>query len=390
MNNNNNGKNHKWNLIALENSALDAYYNWEKNNTETTRTTLFLAINDLAYAILNVGGYIRTVENLEELAYEYALYLFERILTGNLKLHAKTKFPLQFYISKNIKHIIKQKRNNNWQDLIIDLESLLKSKNDEEIIGKSTDNQFDKFYLANQLLDALKLFYDNSDIERILPIAINMIYDRAYYYIPSSYPTDIQDFCITLIALSKHFTHKNEIHPKVISSKEALEYAIKNTVFLASIVNSKFFPRELLLSCDIDSLYRLVAILGGKRIRIPNQKELDTLIGVTSAISDMILNGKDKRDALMAAKKKFKLCFSGRINLDRFLSNVIKCMNMFDEHAPSYPIIDIITDRIKELGKNLDVSNLDSQYSINKYCELTEYFVKLTENLTKLNAEHCY
>jgi len=70
----------KYDLVKLEDEALLALSNWGKEDGEETRTQLFQTIQELAYAVLKVGGYDKHNIDYSTVAYEYALYLFERLI----------------------------------------------------------------------------------------------------------------------------------------------------------------------------------------------------------------------------------------------------------------------------------------------------------------------
>lgn len=393
----------KYNFRQLEDDILLAFENWKKEDDSSTRTLMFTTVRDLAYANLVVGKYEKYNLDYEEVAYEYGLYMFERIITGSFTFtpkgdHAEKRFPFNLYVKRNIKHVIfTLRKKSSWQDLLSDLEFLV----DGEVFGESdipdredpVDKTFDQFLYARKLLTSLNIFYSEEEIKRLLGISLEMIYENNRYFVPRNAPEDIKDFTLVLIALSKRLVRDHNINfgidiPKKDLSK-VMAAAVRSTVFLSAVVNSNFFPRELLITLDIDSLYRLVNVCGGQTIKVPSLRELDTVIGSTVAVGKMIMEGKDYNQSIQESKNNLGLVFTNTVNTQFFISKLLEVYDIYKDDPQSSPVISILAMSIKSLDVlfnqlNEKAKDLPAESIIAQYTELAGSFSKFTESLTNI------
>lgn len=397
-------KNHRFNLTSLEDDALLSYKAWEKDQANSElRTNVFLTVKELAYAVLSVGDYTKYNIDYDKCSYEYSLYLFERIIIGTFKMvpHIPgTRFPLQAYMRKNIMHIVLTMKNEvAYHELLTDLEFLLEDfsrPSDDLTIESSIENinfEVDRFKYSGKLLKSLRIFYSLEEIKRLLSLSLELLYNDPFQFLNNDTPKDIRDFCITLVSLAKRLIKDQNINfdtnvPKE-DIKKALTSAVRSTVFLSTVVNTEFFPRELLLTLDIDSLYRLVYILGGQTIKIPTKRELDTLLGAVVTISKSIMEGKDPRVVLNETKKEYDLFFSNTIHMQTLISKALETYNIFSEDKESMPLLNILAmsmGSINILFKQLEKKseNMSTDSIIKEYVELSSSFSKLTESLSNI------
>ena len=356
----------KFNLIQLESDLDVSYQSWVLANNEETRTNLFLSIEKLAFAIISV----KINKNAKDLAYEYALYLFERLILKIFVPVYRDKMPWQSYIDLNLRHIVFSKEKDPWMELISDFEYLM--NNEESIYDFNVDdrNEVNNIIsdLSYELRDYLLMFYTKTDISRMLPISMEFLFSSNQIPLGEGAPKDIKDFLTVLVCLSKRVVSTNSVSKSIrISKKEyskAFGSSIKSTIFLASVVNSDFFPKELLLSLDIDSLHRLILLLGGEKIRIPTQKELNTLIGSVVAVSKMVEGDKDVKKVLNKSKRDLGLVFSHQVNIQNFISKVIG-MSAVSNGRSEDVIINVAFDVMKSVNEVLGgfIDKICSNYS---------------------------
>jgi hypothetical protein len=157
------------------------------------------------------------------------------------------------------------------------------------------------------------------------------------------------------------------------------------------VVHAKFFPQELLLALDVDSMYRLVAVLGGKKIRIPTARELDSLIGAVVSVSKMVLEGKPLNKSLQESKEDLNLVFSDKVNIQYFVSKCLESFNIFDADKPSSPLINILANSIKTLDtlfKSMEKksSTASPEILLDQYIKLSESFSKFTDSLVSISS----
>ncbi len=401
-------------LIGLESKLRQAYTDWEIKDNNLTRINLYTSINDLSVAILEVNKYKNSINNIHEVAYEYTYYLFDRILSKRFVPKViKDRIPWQRYISLNIRHIIsavKKKDFNERMELYEDLEYLVDYSNRKDIDKDSVyweniklntvdtfdnvDKIFDKHELAKKLYKAIKIYYTEEEICRLLPLSLELLSNGKFN--PSNdIPLDLLDFTNILICVSKRLINDSGfISDYSISNKNLLNVvpsAIRSTIFLASVVNSNFFPKELLLALDMNSLYRLVQIKGGKKVRIPTQKELDTLIGSVVSVSKVILDGKNLKSSIRNTRDEYNLVFSDKVNINNFTSKIIDSIGIYGRDKKTLPMIDTIVVSMKSVERLLDlylknIDNADITQIVDSYSELMDSTNSIMENWLKLKS----
>jgi hypothetical protein len=426
----------KYNFRLLERKLKEAYLKWLEWDNKATRHCLFIHIHNLSYAILNVKTKrgAKFPQTNEIIAYEYTIYLFDRIIskTFHPEVKAYSDIPWQKYINLNIRHVIYRdvRKDDNKILLLEDLEFLI-NKMDSKLLHNSVEKQYtDKFdyeTLAHELKILINTFYTDKEIRQYLPICMEILYNDPYHFHNKkrrmNTPIRIIDFYNTVISLSKRILDKyNSDQPyNILTStlKNAMRSSLKSTIFLASVVNANFFPKELLLALDIDSLYRLVNVLGGRQIKIPTIKQLNTIVGSVIVASNIILgneeidkerqkigiknklNGKQhelpKKSSMdlninkcvKDVKQEFDLSFADNINIRKFISNIINIVNTCGEDKNSNPILDRIYIGIKSLDDFFShyinsLDNVNGTEILQTYSEFMKMLNKLTTNLSSM------
>lgn len=405
------GGKRKFDLRALEDKALGAYASWTKSDDQATRTAIFTTVRELTLAILHVGSYEKYRVDYDSVAYEYALYLFERIVVKSFKLVGYTgRFPLQHYISMNIKTVIVSKRDTDhtWHELIQDMEFLIDidepdpgseleravSTGDEE--GRITN----RMHYSIQIWKILAAYYPREEIVRLLPMSLELLNDNPRHIVNPDLPEDLKDFTVVMVAAAKRMVRQDSIFHATDVKRGALSRALaaaaRSTVFLSMVADSSgvsgAFPREFLLALDIDSLYRLVSVMGGKRIRVPTMRQMETLLGSVVAMSKMLLEGETVVDkAVSGAKDDLDLTFSHRFNIHTFISSAMETYNIFGEDKASEPLIDLMIRSIKSLDDLLGTIRERSKTQTNEqllreYKQLSGTFTNFTESLVRISA----
>lgn len=393
------------NLKELEDKALAAYAAWVKRDNESTRTVMFNTIQGLAAAVLEVGTLRNQKLDVNETAYEYALYLFERLITKRFKLNAYDKksgrFPLQHYVRQNIRHVVFSKKSDTqvWKDAVSDLEFMVNevdSPEDLVLIQADASMNFDHMAYGARLLDAIRVFYSYDEIRRLLPIAMESIFSDGPTPVCLEIPDDVRDFNNVLIAMAKRLVRvENVFYGKDVKKgelKKVFAAATRSTTFLATIVNTKFIDKELLLALDIDSLYRMCAILGGRTIKVPHLQDLNTLIGATVAASKMILHGTDKKKAVKEAKREFELAFSPHVSSTYFISKAVESFNVFKDEKSADPVINVLVASINSMNvlfKNLEqtFAGKTTEAKIRHYAELSRSLTQLSEGIIRISTD---
>lgn len=393
---------YRYDLESLEKAVDSSYHAFKKKDNENTRTELFKTIFELSIAILKVGKVGgKLVVTPDEAAYEYSLGLLERLITGAFVPTIKTKMPWQQYINLGLRHYVNPKtKDESWLELVEDLELLINGNaavyGEQQDLEEEQNKEISKQHLSSQLMKALELFYEPDYIRKMLPISIDLLFSNEQDLINSKMPKDIKDFSIVLVCLAKRLASESRVSELSKVSKSQLNKmfssSLRSTVFLASVVNSNFFPRELLLSLDIDSLYRLVQVAGGKKIRVPTQRELDTLIGSVVAVSKMIMEGKEFNKSIRESKKDFDLVFSYQVNIETFCSKIIQSIDLFSDPSQSSPLVSMVLMTIRSLDRlftelTAKIDKTDPETLIKSYEAMSQTMDKMTHILAKLQEQ---
>lgn len=382
----------KYNLPQLEDDLQASYDSFVIEKNQTTQTNLYLDINKLAFAILSVSKSFKHLQNHENIAYEYSLYLFERILLKKFmpKSYNGDRFPWQLYMSKNIKHVAYNIRDDFfWRDQIKDMEFLVgdeQSMCNFQKTKASVDNN-NHLSLANfsdKLLKSLNIFYKIDEINRLLPLCSELILNKNKSILNNKdTPKDIKDFSTILLALTKRLSHNEEINLSRSKSK-IFTSSLRSSIFLSAISNAKIFPKELFLSLDVDSLYRLAHLCGGKLIKIPTEKDLNTLLGAVVSVSKIIQEGKKIKRSVFESKNEFNLMFSKGINLESFMSNIMKSMDIFKEDQKTDPLILVVLNSLKNINYVLkDLSKKDIKTYYPKLKRIVKDLRETLENIER-------
>ena len=395
-------KNYKFNFAGLEDVVTLHYEKIIVTDTAETRTELFKGIFGLTHAILSTGNYSKFgILDYREVAMEYATDLFERIVLGKFRPVYVNRMPWNKYIKLNIRGTLyKDADEVPWDELVSDMEYLLSPDVDHShflVDVPSPERNIRRYELADRLIATLKIYYPIDEIKRLLNISLDMLYTNPRKLLLESMPMDVRDFGTILISVAKRLMYESNVRfgfdvPKSHLTK-VFTSSIRSTVFLSSIVSSDFFPKELLLSLDSDSLSRLVYVMGGKTVRIPTQTELDTLVGAVVTVSKMVLNGDSLNKALGNTRKEMDLVFSRKVNIHNFITKALECHNIFqvDQTNKSTPIVNMCILTIKSIEKVLEnlsnkVETAPAEDVLKSYVELSDTLNKFTQNLISISA----
>lgn len=375
-------------LTELEDQALLAHANWDISDNPETKNDLFVSIKNLSKSVITLL-YSKSNIDFELASYEYSVYLFQRIILRTLDLNNHNgRFPLQHYMRKNVRHIIYSQGNEiTWMNVVNEMDDEEFENEIEDIHSRTVPQEVNCKNLSRKMYDGLGMFYNHEDIKRLYPICRDLFYSNRHCVIPYGLPEDIKNFMMILISLAKRVyvdnKHIFEHHMKDTGSKEfkkRIQSALRSTIFFSAITKSEVFPKELLLALDVDSLYRLVSICGGNTIRIPKERELESLMGAVVTISNMVLDGQDMETAIFKAKKDYGLVMDNRINI-RDLIHKVNCTIDLENDAMSEPMLNMLEKLVKFFDVIVgDLSRLERISSP----DLLRLFTNVSDSITNL------
>ncbi|RLA66556.1 MAG: hypothetical protein DRQ88_05875 [Epsilonproteobacteria bacterium] len=375
----------KWDhdLGALENSLRATYADFLKEETEATKSALFLSIKSLAYSCLAVRrDYKKISMNREEVSYDYGVHLFTRIIKGwRAVAHDGNNFPWQVYIGLNIRNIVFPPIRVNREVLFSNYDEILKEATDVE---PSPEVLLQTYEVANKLMISLQLFFSSAEIKRLYPIAREYI---PQFLANNKMPEDIRHFLSILSGCLRRVVEDNNFNflftPAFNSINEAVFSSVKTSFFLSTL-GSDFlrYPQELFLSLDMSSLIRLSLACGGQEIKIPPFKELNDILAVSTALAKMFVEGKTKDEALSEAKKIFKK--RSGLGIEQLLERCLAVYHATEwENENSFPSLekqlltcsDGLKHLIQQFADSIDKRSLG---------ELVRHFEDITTTLTSI------
>jgi hypothetical protein len=411
-------------MFALEQRAIDTFHAFNKDPmNELKKADLTCSIQELSFAILEIGKKWKKFNiDREAASWEYTTYLMMRVLKGEFPMIPKTKvtgqavvnkdrFPLQKYIDINLQHIVariaNEGENDRWLSAVEDISDLVWTDTaDSEKYssnGKKTDPNYifeilDRKNYAENLIQSLLMFYPIEEVRFKLPLAMNFLGQVVPNNKNSAHvPEDIKTFIKILVPLAKRVVRDSDVKMSVSTifnqdqdPTEILRASVNSSIFLSTIANTDLIDRRLLMSMDIDSLYRLSHIAGGETIKIPKASDIDSVIGVVTAISDGLLSGKDPMKVISSVKKKWDLNFVVNKPLKDVVHNMVKSYMLLGEDGRTESLVGklLVTHKgmdgmIKALTDSLKKS--DSSRLVEAYSKLVSSSTQFTETLMSLS-----
>lgn len=378
-------KRYAYDLPAAETQAIDAINRWFEVDSSESRLDMYLKIRDLTTKILKVSNYFSTFPiDVDETANDYSLYLFERILNGSFVMIPKTKkkvqekrFPLQNYINLNLKHIVITQSSNKYEFIedirfALDNKSLLEYLEETTSIKESSEECVRSSFL-NEILAVLNLYYPISEIERLFNICLEHIIQRHRMVFNAAVPDDVKDFSLILLATVRRISTEYPYF-KGMSKDKYINPDL--SLFLSTVSNSMKVDKKLLLSLDLDSIYRLTYICGGQKVQIPSRKELDILVGSALALKTSIEHGVAFSTALYEIKRKFDLDVSTNIKLNH-IKDKIKTLETSTDSIKKGYLGKLYLECISSLCSMVEDS--DDSSLINKSKELSKHIAEFIE-----------
>jgi len=244
----------KFELRKLE-LEVDKYYKAiiakKGKANDAVKSSFYQCVRDLAYAILKVGKYKKYDIDFEDISYEYAVHLYMNVADGSFRPDLKGGFPWQFYISKNILHVILGVKKGEKQayELLEDLNELPEDilvDDEVPLVDDSYAMSVLKKAMVAEIMRAITIFYPQREVDRLLPMCSTLlsIGPKPSYL---SLPKKAKEFSITLVSIAKRVSRKYELERFASLSPDlntALRSAVRSSVFLSSVANTDLFAKN--------------------------------------------------------------------------------------------------------------------------------------------------
>ena len=344
-------------MTDLLNQICESYR--EDPSEEKLVKFIDLVFEEAKKVLLGMG--IRT--NVDDTAREYAIYLASRLWDGSLgEIDAWDS-----YITHNIKEIL----NCNVQRLVSldDISDFLSSISyDDSHLYSDIEGTF---------VSMMRFLYSESEIKRVLPFAVSCIRSQGRKLLDSDdVPDDIKNFTkVSLVVAHKLLREKKEEKDRAVAVEDIPPALFKSTFLLAGL-SSKY--KELCLALSYHDLVRLAIIAGGRKLKIPTLKELDTLTTASECLWMEISSKKGRRKITSIVKDEFDYDYDVR-SIDPLIED-------FTVDVYKEPVFNFLSSFMKGVGKVLEnLERLDlSRLTNDQIVDLYEMIVRSVSSSSRL------
>ena len=246
-------------LKYLQKKLEQVLENWYESDSKTKRIEIFNIFNKLTIKILQDKFGI-TGERCYNFSFHYSLDLLNTFLDEYPYHKGFTGNEATEYISHTIENYINEGKVQLDNSIILDYEVFKSTRTPPEEMAN--------YEILSEINNILLIFFSERDIKRYLPLATTIVSTGNYSKISNLADQNFKYFSMLLISLGKRLSR---YYSNGVSN---LNHSPNNLSVLIASINNKV-PRELILSCDLDSLSNLVDFAGGSEIRIPTRDEID-------------------------------------------------------------------------------------------------------------------
>jgi hypothetical protein len=340
-------KSYRFNFFALE-DEVNKYYQEVRSCESDIKSVeyssavghLYKALSDLTYGIFCVNPpFVYKKRGLDPYnhACNHALDIVDRVRsktidwdpskrqawTSYLKLSTRyfyTVMPtLPEHTTKSLDQVFEE-----IEAKLNDTSNVKKLDDSPSHVTYQDNSQIVKNGFSDQLYVLLRAYCPEDRIFQLMPLAISSI---KYNFEVNKEVTRFKCLLLNLIKRLSAFHHATEhVEPSILP--ESLDQSVVTLLLLnfASYQNqNSSVPFDLVSSLDFHSLMRLAATSGGKVLRIPTVRELETVIASSVAMSSMLLDGTSFKEARMKAKNIIGFRSNVR-SLNRFMKSMRDCL----------------------------------------------------------------
>lgn len=255
------------NIKYLQNNLFQAVESWKAFDSKDSRIEIFNRINNLAKYV--AGKYHKLGGREDNLTFSYALDLLDRIITGSVVNLSGKEF---------------------YNYILVDFPKYLES--DDKQVSPEIFNGLDAYYsgtpeddlihkdMFDGMMSVVGIFYSTDEVNRYLPLSIDIISHGDYTQISNLRDTELKYFCMLLFSLGVKLSR---YYQKDVNALNYSEFDLNDISMLLLSVMDNGISRELFLSLDVASFNRLIDFAGGKRIRIPTRSELNVAMNTATS-----------------------------------------------------------------------------------------------------------
>jgi hypothetical protein len=336
------------------NKAFNSYISILGSHSTEDKLKFIQNVKELAKELLKLGNI--TGINYDEVTTGLSLDLLDRISKGGFTEGSFGKNSFKIYIEKSLIRFIKEQFEfeSGFKDVIYDYDLIVNTAEDEEY-----PKLLDKFGYGRSLHKLLQIFFTKEEITLYSPLCMEIIHSGRD---ASNLSNDIKNFYDILVAGSRRVAYEEGIIFSGYSKKRlesAIKQALNSTLFLAAIDETKAVPKELLLSCDLDGLYTLARLAGGKEVKLPTVQDLDDLVNGVKKASSFIFNEDKTATNPKASKIAYAAIQSVKTRKnEKVFKSIVDLVNSSMEALP------VLVQKIAEGSTRLDNKTLIKNYAV--------------------------
>lgn len=325
---------------------------------------MYRLLADMLFGILVVNPpeyFIKNNVDFYEESCSYALVILNRIKNKKINWDYKVRHAWTWYVRVTARyfHYGYPKHQNlevSLDEVMEDWESILSSsfvENEEELKPYVFYQDFDTILhrqLLTKVLFLLQMYFDKQDITKSIPLILFSLQFK------TELPQDLEMmkglFLVLLKRLVSKYSDIEDVLPSSISNS-----IDKSTITLILLMyltseDNQIVPMELMASMDFFSLVRLSAFIGGQEIRIPTVDEIESVVASAVALSSMLTDGVDSKNARKGAKRYVGYKHDIR-RLNRFIKSMIENLTLSDNLIFKYLGVDSESTFFHGLLQNL-------------------------------------
>lgn len=334
---------------------------------------MYRLLADMLFGILTVNPpeyFLKHHVDFYEESCSYALVILNRIKNKRINWDYNVRHAWTWYVRVTARyfHYGYPKHQNlevSLDEVMEDWESMLSSnliENEEELKPYVFNQTFDSLLhhqVIEKVLFLLQMYFNKEEITKSIPLLLFSLQFKTE--LPHRLEQMKGLFLVLLKRLISRQIEIDTILPLSISNS-----VDKSTITLILLMyltseDNQLIPMELMASMDFFSLVRLSAFIGGQEIRIPTVDEIESVVASAVALSSMLTEGVDSKNARQGAKRYVGYKHDIR-RLNKFIKSMIENLSLSDNLILKYLGTDSESTFFHDLLQNLNsVSDCQSK-----------------------------
>ena len=217
--------------------------------------------------------------------------------------------------------------------------------------------------LRKKIVKGLSLYYTKEELNRLYYAFCSISsMNSSYPSTDTKVPEDLREFALTVLVVAKKIAADINIPyvppPTPSQLQEAIQSALRSTMFLTAVMDrDSKVPYEFVQCLDMDSLFRVVQAMGGRTIRIPTEKELNSYVQASRIAAEMLTTGYKREETTeFFNSKSGRLSSSAMIPFGPLVNKIIHHHHVFGSLSskPAQTMNEMLNSMVTSLNQLLD------------------------------------